>query len=288
MRAQLRHAAVTRASLWLSGGRLALDHPRRRPHIVQRDVWLTALPDELDGLRIAHLSDLHVGHLFTPAKLTGVIGACGELGADLIAVTGDFVDFSLNVLDSVLDAVSQLHAPLGVHLVPGNHDYLDDAPALLRRFEQAGLPMLLNRHVTLDCRGRSITVAGIDWAGKTPDLSRLVRQSVAIDEHQPRAKSDLRLLLAHHPHAFDEAHRQGIDLTLSGHTHGGQLMLTKGINGKRPVGLGSLAFRYPAGLYQRGESRLYVTTGVGSWFPWRLNAPAEIACLTLHAGRQPE
>jgi predicted MPP superfamily phosphohydrolase len=265
-----------------------MDHPRRRPQIVERDVWLTALPDELDGLRIAHLSDLHVGHLFTPAKLTGVIEACGELGADLIAITGDFVDFSLNVLDSVLSAIGRLRAPLGVHLVPGNHDYLDDPPALLRRFEEAGLPMLLNRHIRLDCRGKSIAVGGIDWAGTTPKLAAMVRHAMATDDHQPHTKPDLRLLLAHHPHAFDEAHRQGVDLTLSGHTHGGQLMLTKGRNGKRPIGLGNLAFRYPAGLYRRGESRLYVTTGVGSWFPWRINAPAEIACLTLHSGQQPD
>ena len=84
---------------------------------------------------------------------------------------------------------------------------------------------------------------------------------------------------------LDAACRHGLDLTLSGHTHGGQLLLSNHRGRKGSIGLGSLAFQYPRGLYRRGDHHLYVTSGVGSWFPWRVRCPAEIACLVMR--RQP-
>jgi len=86
------------------------------------------------------------------------------------------------------------------------------------------------------------------------------------------------ILLAHHPHAFDRAAAAGLPLVLSGHTHGGQLMLTKNI------GVGPLRFRYWSGIYEKPGSKLFVNNGVGNWFPLRINAPAEIVKLTLRAG----
>ena len=95
------------------------------------------------------------------------------------------------------------------------------------------------------------------------------------------ARADLKILLAHHPHAFDEAHRHAIDLTLSGHTHGGQILFSTKRGKKGSIGLGNVGFRYTRGLYEHGACRLHVSSGVGAWFPIRFRCPAEITRLVL-------
>lgn len=308
-RARIRLAALTTAPVWLSRGRLARVRHDRKLTPIHRDILLPDLPDALDSLRIAHLSDLHIGRLTTPAHLPWIIEACQQLDPHLIAVTGDFVDFSLSVLDEVIHALRRLSAPLGVYLVPGNHDYLDDGPELIRRLRGSGLRLMLNESCTLELGGAKLTVAGIDFPHRRSDLARFVHRTLSRSSVAPRHadhvlkakprpatrdrvhrgrhpehRCDLKVLLSHHPDAFDAATRHGVDLTLAGHTHGGQFVLAD-TNGKRgSIGLGALAFKYPRGLYRRGNSYLYVNSGVGSWFPLRVKCPAEVACLTLRAG----
>lgn len=247
--------------------------------MVRRSIHLPELPERLDGLKITHLSDLHIGRLTTPDHLPHIVDACQRAKGDLIAVTGDFVDFSNNVLDDVINAMRRLEAPLGVYMVVGNHDYLDNGHDLIHRFKDAGLKLLLNQHDAIEHRGCRINISGIDYAHHPRKLAHLVHRTLRGSTQ--RKASDLSLLLAHHPDAFDTACRHHVDLTLSGHTHGGQVVLSNWWSKKGSVGLGSLAFRYPRGLYRRGNNYLYVTSGVGSWFPLRVNCPAEIALLTL-------
>lgn len=280
VKASLRHAAFTRAPVWLTRGRLARVRPNHCLTITRRGLHLPDLPDELDGLKVTHLSDLHIGALTTPEHLPGIIESAKRCEGDIVAVTGDFVDLSLSVLDDVIASLTQLSAPLGVYMVPGNHDYLDDGQKLIRSFRDAGLKMLMNEHVHLEHNGKKIAVAGIDYAHKPTTLARMVHRTC---RRAKTDKHDLSLLLAHHPDAFDPASRDGVDLTLSGHTHGGQFVLSNKLGKKGSIGLGSLAFRYPRGLYRRGDSYLYVNSGVGSWFPLRVRCPAEVACLTLRS-----
>jgi predicted MPP superfamily phosphohydrolase len=244
------------------------------------------MPDALDGLTITHLSDLHIGRLTTPEHLPGIMAICQKLQGDLIAITGDFIDLSQGVLGPVIDALKQLQAPLGVYLVPGNHDYLENGPKLVRRFRNAGLNLMMNKAAQLDYHGRTITIAGVDYAHQRTRRAALVRQTLA--HSLQHGRSDLTILLAHHPDAFDEACKYGVDMTLSGHTHGGQLVF-KHTQGKRgSIGLGAMAFKYPRGLYQRGQRHLHVTSGVGSWFPLRVQCPSEIVSLTLRTDGTPE
>jgi predicted MPP superfamily phosphohydrolase len=283
MRARFRHAAFTRAPIWLSRGRLANGHGPGAIQTTQRTITLPDLPDALDGLRIAHLSDLHVGDLFKPEHLPRLVELCHALEPDLIAVTGDFVDLSLHrCLRPVVEAMTELAAPMGVHFCIGNHDYLDDGPRLVRRFHKAGLNLMVNQAVSFEAKGHRVTIGGIDYSDREHELAHMVRQTAK--HGLSHGKPDLHLLLSHHPHAFDEASHHGVNLTLSGHTHGGQLVLRPRNDRRDSFGLGNLSFRYPGGLYQRGPSYLYVTTGVGSWFPLRVRCPAEIACLTLRSG----
>ena len=279
MKAKLRNAAFTRMPIWLSRGRLRKSKSVSRIQIVERTIGLSDLPDALDGLRIAHLTDLHIGALVEPSRLQAIVDQTNAIAGDMIAVTGDFVDLSLNVLDEVIDAMKSLTAPLGVYFVPGNHDYLDNGPRLIKAFQDAGLRMLMNESVLLDYEGHRVVICGIDWAHKAGDMRQYVRQALhGAGRHK---QDDLRILLSHHPDAFDTAVNHHVDLTLAGHTHGGQVVLSNNHGKKGSIGLGSLAHRYPRGLYRRGNSYLYVNSGVGTWFPLRVNCPAEIACLTL-------
>ena len=275
-RAAIRHAAVTRTSIWLSRGRLQRVRPGKDFSVTQRTVELPNLPDELCGMTITHISDPHIGQLVTPAHMWQIVGAANALGGDMIAVTGDFIDFSNEYLPPVIEALQQLEAPLGVFCVLGNHDHLDNARQLVRAFNDAGIELLMNRRRTVRHHDKRIAIAGIDWAHRDTELAQYVQQ--ACNGH---ADGDLNLLLAHHPHAFDAACRRGVDLTLAGHTHGGQMLISKRRSKKGSIGLASLAFRYTRGLYARGDHRLYVSSGVGSWFPIRFRCPAEITLLEL-------
>lgn len=238
------------------------------------------LPRAFAGLRITHLSDLHIGELIPPQRLAAIIDAANARGGDLIAVTGDFVDLKLNVLDEVVAQLGRLQAPLGVFMVPGNHDYLTDGPRLVRRFQAAGLDMLINEHRVIEHRGARLVVGGIDYSHHAHRLARFTRRAF---DAAPRHDADtMRLLLTHHPDAFDPARDEhGVRLTLAGHTHGGQVVLAQGPRVGR-LSLGAMSFRYAHGLYSRDDHHLHVTSGIGAWFPWRYRCPAEIVALTLH------
>jgi uncharacterized protein len=279
-RARLRHAAFTRLPVRLSRGRLTSLPSLCDVHCVDRALVVDDLPRALAGLRITHLSDLHIGELIPPSRLEAIIDATNARGGDLIAVTGDFVDLKLNVLEDVIAQLGRLRAPLGVYMVPGNHDYLTDGPRLVRRFRAAGLDLLINEHRVIAHRGARLVVGGIDYSHHTHRLARFTRRAF---DAAPRHDADtMRLLLSHHPDAFDPARdEQGVRLTLAGHTHGGQVVLAHGPRVGR-VSLGAMNFRYAHGLYSRDDHHLHVTSGIGAWFPWRYRCPAEIVALTLH------
>ena len=161
----------------------------------------------------------------------------------------------------------------------GEHG-LDDArrrrPAEFeRRVKASGIPFLRDESTIVSVRGAPLQLLGLSWTrhhakNHDEEISRAVR--TLLQQHQ----SDIfPILLAHHPHAFDAAAEAGMPLTLSGHTHGGQLMLNE------QLGFGPALFRYWSGLYERGESKLIVSNGVGNWFPLRVNAPAELVHITL-------
>jgi predicted MPP superfamily phosphohydrolase len=275
-RAAFRHAVFTQGPIRLTAGYLSRVRPGRNFSINHRTILLPDLADELCGLKITHLSDPHIGELVTPAHLPHIIEAANKLGGDLIAVTGDFIDFSNAYLPAVVDAMKSLEAPLGAWFVLGNHDYLDNADEVKKAFADAGLNLLLNEAIRLPHRGKTIGLGGIDWADEPQAIDRMVNGTARLMK-----PADLSILLAHHPHAFDSSCRCGIDLTLSGHTHGGQVLLPAGMGNS--VGLAHLAFRYTRGLYSRGGHRLFVSSGVGSWFPFRFRCPAEITLLELQS-----
>jgi predicted MPP superfamily phosphohydrolase len=240
------------------------------------DLKIPNLPAKLEGLVIAHLSDFHAGRLMTADMMRPIIDATNDLNPDMVLITGDLIDYALADLPFALDAVRRLRPRLGfehgVAMCVGNHDAIENRFNFKKIVDDAGVPLMVNTARTLDVHGQFVQLLGINWDRSEAITNEMVRQA-----SQVRDPAAFPIVLAHHPHAFDEAARMGLPLTLSGHTHGGQVMFTD------RVGAGSLMFRYWSGLYAKygGESQLVVSNGIGNWFPLRVNAPAEILRLTL-------
>ena len=251
-----------------AGGIVTLDGLRTRKF----ELRLPNLPRDLDGMTIAQVSDTHIGKFFHADRLPGLAKTVNDLNADFIAFTGDLIDADLDDLPAGLEFLHRLKPRAGMVICEGNHDIIDDRGEFERRFGQEALPLLVGAQMTVPFRGQLVQFLGVPWNNRDPQMYESVQAIV------PRINRDaFPILLAHHPHCFDEAAKVGIPLTISGHTHGGQIMLT------RSIGAGAVRFRYLSGLYQKANSSLLVSNGIGNWFPIRINAPAELLHITLRS-----
>jgi predicted MPP superfamily phosphohydrolase len=235
---------------------------------------LATLPRDLDGLTIAQVSDVHVGDFTHGRTLRDIIETTNQLKPDLVLMTGDLINRRLSDLPSAIDMVRRLDPKHGVFNIQGNHDLFEGRDAFNRGVRAGGVPLLVDQSEMIQVSGHPLQILGLSWgARRGPDAE--------IDASVARLLTERRLdafpiLMAHHPHAFDQAAAEGIPLTLAGHTHGGQLHLT------RNIGFGRWMFKYWSGLYRKDNgSALVVSNGVGNWFPLRVNAPAEIVHITL-------
>jgi len=242
----------------------------RRFRIREMTVSLPDLPEALDGIRIAQVSDTHVGKFTRGRILRDITDATNRLDADLVVLTGDLIDNSLNDLPAALAMVEGMDPRSGLFMVEGNHDLFDDPKEFVRRVWESGITLLRNEAETVQVRGHSVQIMGITWSHATAETAANVAAVAKL-----RDPNAFPLLLAHHPHAFDGAAEHDFPLTLAGHTHGGQLMVG------HELGVGPVMFKYWSGLYQKGPRALVVSNGVGNWFPLRTYAPAEIVHLTL-------
>jgi uncharacterized protein len=272
-------AAITIPPLIAAGTAGAALVRLRDLRVREIDVPIVSLPPPLEGLTIAQVSDIHIGKFTRAGVLDHVIETTNQLRADMVIYTGDLIDLSLADLPAGVDVINRLDAREGLVMIEGNHDLIDDPDEFERRTKEANLPILFDEARTLTVRGVPMQFLGIRW-GKPDDGPRrksnnnVIRDCVSqlLSKRDPNA---FTVLLSHHPHGFDSAIDAGIPLTLSGHTHGGQLMLNE------RLGAGPAFFKYWSGLYRRGNSSLVVSNGAGNWFPLRINAPAEILRLTL-------
>ncbi|HWB58180.1 MAG TPA: metallophosphoesterase [Chthoniobacteraceae bacterium] len=243
-------------------------------------VPLAELPPELDGMTIANVADIHTGRFTHGAMLGRIADPTNELNADLVLFAGDLINDSLSWLDEGIARLKKIRGPL--FACEGNHDLFANPAEFRRRVKASGLKLLVNESATLRIRGVPVQILGLPWASDPKELSHNGTTRLALMTRellQQRDSAAFPILLAHHPHAWDYA--SGIPLTISGHTHGGQLMLSD------DIGFGPEIFRYWSGLYTQrvgqpaqGEA-LVVSNGTGNWFPLRVNAPAEIVHITL-------
>jgi uncharacterized protein len=246
----------------------------RNLRVKRVEVPLKKLPANLDGLTIIQLSDIHVGPTIRRDFVERVVAEVNALSPDVVVVTGDLVDGSVQDLKHDVAPLANLRSRYGTYFVTGNHEYPVDAPRWCDHLGSLGLRVLRNEYVELERDGAVVHLAGIDdhqssrfGVGHGADLPKAVAG---------RDTSRALILLAHEPKAIHEAARHGVDLQLSGHTHGGQVW---------PFGwLLRLDQPVIAGLAKFGQTMLYVSCGTGySGPPMRLRAPAEITQLVLRA-----
>jgi predicted MPP superfamily phosphohydrolase len=271
-RAAARGRAAAAAGIAAFAGGVALASALRRPSVRRVELALARWPAALDGFRIAQLSDLHIGSLLGARFATQVVELVNAHEPDLIAVTGDLVDGGVRQLATEVAPLSRLRAPHGVFFVTGNHDYYSGADAWLDQVRALGMRALRNDRVTIGEGEASFDLAGVDdhhadlfGGDHGEDVPR------ALAGRDPRRAV---VLLAHDPTTFKRAADLGIDLQISGHTHGGQLWPFRY--------LVRLAVPFVAGPYRRGAALLYVSRGTGFWGPpMRLFAPAEVTEIVL-------
>ena len=236
----------------------------RRPRVVRLPIAIDNLPEELDGYRIVQWSDVHVGPMIQRGFLACLVARTNALRADAIAITGDLIDGPLHDLREHVQPLRDLQARDGVFFVTGNHEYYWRFGDWQRELESLGLVFLKNEHRVVRDK---LVIAGVtDPAGQKPD----VRAALAA---APR--DAVKVLLAHRPQAAEAASKVGVDLQLSGHTHGGQFFpFNLLIRWFQPV---------VRGLHRVGAgTQLYVSRGTGYWGPpSRLGVGGEITILEL-------
>jgi predicted MPP superfamily phosphohydrolase len=256
------------------GAALAL---QQRPRVRAYDVAIADLPEAFDGCRIAQISDLHCGPFASAARVERWVTAVNKLSPDIVAVTGDLIASGPAFVPVVAACLGRLRAREGVYACMGNHDYFTEGEEVAHALERAGLALLRNRGIAVKRGDATLYVAGVDdtWTGRH-DVAR------AVAERPPGAPV---VLLAHDPALFPEAAGHGVDLTLSGHTHGGQLGLPFF---SRKVNLARIMTRFTTGFYRHGKAALYVNRGLGTTGPpVRLAVSPEIAVLTLRRAAGP-
>ena len=280
-RRQVLERAVGAAAFAASGATLGWGTLRGRYEwsIEEVAIRLPKLPKALDGFTIVQLSDLHVGTFIGERELDMGLGLLDGIRADLIAITGDIVDSDPAYVPLAARRLGALAARAreGVVCIPGNHDYYTGENAVLGGMRRAGIDVLVNRgRIMAPGDGGGFALLGVDdlsarggrRTGSGPDLA-LARSMVPPDR--------ATVLLAHQPRFAAFAAPAGIDLQLSGHTHGGQIN-----PGIRPI---DFLFRYVEGRYQVGAMQLYVNRGFGTVGPpTRVGAPPEITKIVLVAG----
>ena len=250
----------------------------RLPRVTRRTLGFPDLPPGLDGLKLLHLSDLHAGMHLGEDVMQEIVAQANQLRPDLIVQTGDMIDISRSYIPPYVRAFRELSAPLGVVTVLGNHDRYTGEDEVIRGCRDAGQVFVQNGCHVIERNGAVLALLGIDdphsWSADNP-------QQADVDAALRAAPPDaFHVLLAHRPGAWDTAAPRGIPLTLAGHIHGGQFYLPL-------IGwsAGSLITKYVMGHFQRGNSQLYVSRGIGVvGVPLRVFVPAEIALFELRRG----
>ena len=256
-------------------GRLDLETPHRR-------ISLKRLPKPFHGFRIAQLSDIHIGPFMTEEEIRRWVAITNELKPDLVVLTGDFVTWKPAPQEAVVRALSGFRAPFGVFGCLGNHEiYAVVEDSITRLFAAQNIRILRRERVPVQVNGETLNLIGVDFQS-VQRLGRLGEGLVPkyLEGVQPLVQPDtVNILLSHNPNTFDRAAELGIDLSLAGHTHGGQITLEFIHPSLTPS---RLITRYTKGWFQKGEAQLYVNSGIGTILaPIRFAAPPEITLLEL-------
>ena len=231
-------------------------------------IYLDRLPAKLDGFRIVHLSDIHHSRFTGLEHITNAVHVSNELKPDIVLLTGDYVSHDAQYIAPVAEALGELKSTHGTFACLGNHDHWTDADLVTHLLRGEGINVLINEGFRFEANDSSFWLAGVDdfMAGKT-DVSAALRGSFP---------DEMKILLAHNPVIFRQSVRANIDLTLSGHTHGGQIKMRDPERRILP------RRKLSSGLHSRQDSQIYITRGIGTVVvPARYQCPPEISLIEL-------
>lgn len=242
------------------------------PGVKVETVAVNRLPDKADGLTVAVLADLHVDGITRADRIREIVERTNALKPDIVVIAGDFVDGKVSVHGNDLKPLADLKARYGVFGVPGNHEYYSGYEEWMEFLPSLGIRMLFNEHALVGEEG-TVVVAGVTdpVAGIMGKETPNIRKALA-----GAPEKGVRILAAHQPRLAPEAAANGVDLQVSGHTHGGMI-----------AGIDRLVARFNkgfvSGLYTVGDMKLYVSNGAGIWsgFPIRIGVPSEIVLIRL-------
>jgi len=264
------------------------------------EIPISNLPATLDGMTIAQLSDIHMSGYMPRAQVRRAVDMANDLGADLAVVTGDFITGAGDPLEECIEEIRRLSAPLGIYGCNGNHEiYADAEDRAQDLFTQQGMKLLRHENALITFRGAQLNLIGVDYQRERAPGGRRVSTLIGIE---PLIRKDIpNILLSHNPNSFSRAAELGVELSLAGHTHGGQIQVEILDHRLSPA---RFITDYVAGLYLRPlftpaktvasqkflhaatlqgpHSAIYVNRGLGTvGAPVRLGVPPEISLLTL-------
>ncbi|MER5332675.1 metallophosphoesterase [Micromonospora sp. NPDC002717] len=263
-------AGLTATGLTGSGIRTALGPPR----LDRVQIPLAKLPRSMDGLRIATVSDIHLGPLRGRAHTERIVAAINRLDADIVAVVGDLVDGSVAELGEAAEPLRGLRSRHGSYFVTGNHEYYSGVEEWVQEVNRLGLRVMQNERTEIQARGGVLDLAGVnDVTAAGTGLAAPADYAAALGDRDP---SRPVVLLAHQPVAAVEAAKFGVDLQLSGHTHGGQIVpFNLLVKLQQPV---------VSGLGEVDGTKVYVTNGAGFWGPpVRVGAEPQVTLVELRS-----
>jgi predicted MPP superfamily phosphohydrolase len=278
----LEQTAIGCAAAPFIAGTYGLLYARLNLQTTYQRVALHRLPKAFEGFRIVQLSDLHISAFMTADQIRRFAAIANDLKPDLVALTGDFLTWDESAQRTVVEALSGLEAPFGVFGCLGNHEWLTGTEeSITNLFAAQGTRLLRNERAAVATGGSAINVLGVDYQsrrGRTEAPGHQVEQYLpGVD--RLLVPDTVNILLSHNPNTFDRAADLGLDLTLSGHTHGGQVSLDFIDTRLSPA---HVLTEYTRGLYRQRDAQLYVNCGIGTiGFPIRLGARPEITVIEL-------
>jgi uncharacterized protein len=246
----------------------------RNYRISETDIFIRDLPQAFEGFRITQLTDIHHSRILGIDEVRRVVGLAQQTTPDMFVLTGDYSTSYRRYIEPCAEALAALSAPEGVWAVLGNHDHYTDPELTTRALRRQHIEVMNNANTTIQRGSDAIQLSGIDdWTWNGTDW---VKAFAGLKTNTPT------ILLSHQPRVLDFEQTKDVSLILSGHTHGGQLNFP--LLGA-PARLFTTDLRYARGLFRRGETQLYVSTGTGViGLPLRLGVRPEIAVLRLKRG----
>lgn len=249
---------------------------RSGPRLKKVSLFFPNLPRGLEGLRLLHITDLHIGTSLQPEFVERLVKLTQEVRADLVAYTGDIIDGNAHQYHREIEMLGKIPSRLGSFYVTGNHEFYWQPEDIFKALQNLDITILMNQSQILELGDSLLQISGlVDPAARMlsmdgPNFDKLTQ------DQDPKA---FQLLLAHQPFLADEACKKGFDLQLSGHTHGGQFFPWNVLI--------HLFQKYNIGLYQLGKMQLYINQGTGYWGPrLRLGTYCEVTEITLRFGQE--